>query len=226
MPALLLFLALLLSFTPARADSPAGKDSLAAGVKIDPHDTATGGQNPYFVFLPGFSLSLSGLEQGKETSLAIAVLRDMKTIDGVLTRVVQETRKSGASSEVIRYYVAMSKTSKDIYCLGRDVTHYQGKEPTDHDGSWMAGQGGARAGLYLPGNLQVGQRYGRPAGSDGAMIQDEVVSMSDSLDTPAGSFKKVIAIKESNPLNPGVIVLRYFARGLGPVKENGLELVE
>ena len=47
----------------------------------------------------------------------------------------------------------------------------------------------------------------------------EVVSLSESVKVPYGSFADVLLTKEWSPEEPDVLTHKYYARGLGEVRD-------
>ena len=66
------------------------------------------------------------------------------------------------------------------------------------------GENGARAGLFMPGNVQVGTKYYQEFASGVAEDRAEIISVNDVLVVPGGNFTEVLKVEETNPLEPGV----------------------
>ncbi|MFA6563405.1 MAG: hypothetical protein WCV00_15975 [Verrucomicrobiia bacterium] len=178
------------------------------------------GKNPYFLLWPGHRLFL---RDGKAT-LVISVLNETKVVDGVKTRVVEEREmKDGKLAEVSRNYFAISKTTGDVYYFGEDVDTYENGKVTGHEGSWLAGVNGATSGLMMPGMPAVGDRYYQEVAPAVAMDRAEVVSLSETVATPAKSFERCLRTRESSGLkNAGGDKL--YAPDVGLVKDGNLIL--
>jgi len=58
------------------------------------------------------------------------------------------------------------------------------------------------------------------------MDQSEVVSTTESVQVPAGAFAGAMAVDETTPLEPMATVRKYYAPGIGMVKEDELVLVK
>src|SRR5215510_749178 len=61
-------------------------DSWTSEFNVEPAELTTSGRNPYFILEPGYRLILEG---GRER-LVVTVLDEMKRVDGVDTRIVEE----------------------------------------------------------------------------------------------------------------------------------------
>lgn len=183
----------------------------------------TTGRNDYFILEPGFQLVL----EGGGTRMQITVLDETRTVDGVLTRVVEEREwKKGKLYEVARNYFAICEQTKDVYYFGEDVDFYKNDKVVKHDGSWLAGRNGAKAGLIMPGQPKVNMRYYQEVAPGVAMDRAEIVSLTDTCKTPAGIFSKCMKVKEGSELEPSVVEYKYHAPGIGLVRDEDLRLVK
>ena len=115
----------------------------------------TTGRNEYFILEPGHQLVL----EGGGVKLHRTVLNETHTVDGVLTRVVEEREwKDGQLYEVARNYFAICDQTKDVFYFGEDVAFYENGKVTKTDGSWQAGKGN-RAGLMMPGSPKPKMKF-------------------------------------------------------------------
>jgi hypothetical protein len=192
---------------------------------VSPGDLATIGENPYLVLKPGYQLTLEGKESGKLVRLVVSVLEETKVVGGIDARVVEEREtEDGVLVEVSRNYMAIHKTTHDVYYLGEDVDVYKAGKVAHHEGAWLHGTGGATLGLLMPGAPVVGQRYYQEVAPKVAMDRAEVVSASERVTTPAGTFEKCLKTEETTPLEPGR-ESKLYAPGVGRVTDGPLILV-
>jgi hypothetical protein len=181
------------------------------------------GRNPYFVLEAGHTQVL----EGGGTRLVISVLAETKIVDGIETRVVEERETDkGELVEVSRNYFAISKRTNSVYYFGEDVDMYKGGKVTSHEGTWLAGVKGAKPGVWMPGEPMMHARYYQEIAPGVAMDRGEVVSMTETVTTPAGKFTNVVKIEETTPLEPGTKEYKYFARGVGLLQDGDLKLVK
>jgi hypothetical protein len=156
------------------------------------------GRSRYFVLEPGHRLLL----QDKSTRLEITVLDETKVVDGVSTRVVEEREwKDGALYEISRNYFAICQETKDVFYFGEDVDFYEGGKVVKHDGSWLAGVNGNKPGLIMPGEPKVGMKYYQEVAPGVAMDRAEIVSVSETCKTPAGTFPNCLKVKERSSVD-------------------------
>lgn len=181
------------------------------------------GSNPYFVLKPGFRLHYS---HGKDTLIS-TVLNETKVVDGVTTRVIEDREtKNGKLVEVTRDYYAIHSATKDVYYFGEDVDGYKNGKVTNHKGSWLSGVKGAKFGLIMPGQLKVGHKFYQEQAPGAGMDRAEVISTSETVTTPAGTFHNCVHMKETSAIEKGVIEHKWYAPGVGMIKEGEFVLVK
>lgn len=189
-------------------------------------ELATEGENAFFVLKPGYQLTLGHPDARRDESLVITVLNETKNVGGIETRIVEEREsKGGELVEVSRNYFAISTQSGDVYYLGEDVDMYKKGKVVSHEGAWHHGERGATFGLAMPGKPSVGLRYYQELAKGVAMDRGEIVSVMEQLTTPAGSFERVLKIKETTPLEPLAREYKLYAPGIGLIKDGDLVLV-
>jgi hypothetical protein len=183
----------------------------------------TVGKNRYFVLEPGFQLVL----EGGDTKLQITVLDETKTVDGVLTRVVEERGwEKGELHEVARNYYALCEQSKDIFYFGEDVDYYKKGKVVSHEGTWLAGVDGNRAGLMMPGTPKTEMRFYQELARGVSMDRAEIISLKETCKTPAGTFHDCLKVKEGSALEPTVTEYKFYAPEIGYVGDGELRLIK
>src|SRR6059036_2894165 len=181
------------------------------------------GRNPYFILEPGYQLVL----EGGGTQLIITVLNETKMVDGVETRVVEEREtKNGQLIEVARNYFAISKRTNDVFYFGEDVDMYKDGKVVNHDGSWLSGVNGSKFGLMMPGRVLMHSRYYQEVAPNIAMDRATIVSVTETVKTPAGEFKNCVKVKETSPLTRFTTEYKYYAPGIGMVSDGSMNLVK
>jgi hypothetical protein len=190
---------------------------------VDKAALADTGSGAYMVLEPGYKLILT---DGKDT-LMITVLNETKKVDGVNTRIIEEREtKNGKLEEVSRNYFAIDKATGDIYYFGEDVDMYDANgKVTDHGGSWLSGVNGAKFGLMMPGKPKVGQMYQQEVAPKSAMDRAEVLSVTEEVQVPEGTFKNCLKTKESSALESGSEE-KLYAPGVGLLKDGGFKLAK
>lgn len=191
--------------------------------------TSVGG-NPYFPLWPGYTLVLEGEEEdeGETVTLAVEinVLADTELVDGVVTRVVEEVEEEdGELKEISRNFMAICRETGDLWYFGEDVDDYEDGVIVGHGGAWRAGQNGASPGILMPGTPLVGARHFQEMAPGLAEDFAEITSLDASLTVPAGTFDDLLKVDEGSTLESGTSE-KWYAHGVGLVKDDEIELVE
>jgi hypothetical protein len=209
------------------SSSPSPQTSFLTDQPLKNCNYASTGKNDYFILEPGYQVILEGEEDGEKLQMIMTVLDETKIVDGVETRVVEEKETEGGDLvEVSRNYFAMCMPSNNAVYFGEDVDMYEDGEVVSHEGAWLAGQNGAKAGMIMPGKVEVGLKYYQEIAPGVAEDRAEIVSVNDTLDTPAGTFSTVLKTEETNPLEPEEREFKFYALGIGLIQDEALKLVK
>lgn len=182
------------------------------------------GSNTYFILEPGFQATFAGEEDKQFVDLTITVLDEIKTVDGVDTRVVEERElHDGELAEVSRNYFAICTETNSVFYFGEDVDIYEGGEIVSHESSWLANSDN-QPGLMMPGIVLLGSRYYQEMAPDLAEDRAIITAMGQTVETPAGTFDNCIETFETTPLEPNAKETKFYAPGIGLVKDGDVEL--
>ena len=190
--------------------------------KVNPTHFASTGKNTYFILEPGYVLKFKG---PKNTELTVTVLDETKTVNGVETRVVEEREtKDGQLAEVSLNWFAISKVTGNVYYFGEDSKDYKDGKVVSQGGSWEAGKNDAKFGVMMYGKPSVGQKYYQEVAPKVALDRAENVSLTETMEVPAGKFENCLKTEESTPLEKGK-ESKYYAPGVGLIKDADFLLV-
>jgi hypothetical protein len=185
------------------------------------------GANPFLILEPNYQLVLRGEEDDTEIELIITVLDETRLVDGVTTRVVEEREsEDGELVEVSRNFLAICEETNSVFYFGEEVDDYENGEIVSHSGEWLAGEGDNTAGIIMPGTILLGARYQQEIAPDIAMDRAEIISMDETVDTPAGEFEDVLQIKETNPLEKNAVEYKFYVQDIGLIQDADLKLEE
>ncbi len=189
---------------------------------VEPSELRSTGRNPYFILEPGYQLVLA---DGNDT-LVVTVLDQTRIVGGIETRVVEEREtENGTLVEISRNFFAVSARTNDVYYFGEDVDIYRDGVIASHEGRWLAGADSARFGLMMPGQPLVGARYYQEIAPGVAMDRARIMSTAGLLTTPAGAFRHVLQTEETTPLETGEREFKFYAPGVGLIRDGSLTLV-
>jgi len=188
---------------------------------VDKKTLGVKGSNPYFNLTPRYQLFY---RHGKDTD-TLTVLNETRIIDGVETRAVEDRETvNGKLTELTKDYYAVDSLTNDVYYFGEDVEVYKNDKVVSRKGSWLSGINGAKFGLMMPGNPKVGQRFYQEQAPGIAMDRVAIQSMTEKLETPAGSFEQVVHVVETSPLEKLLKDHKWYASGVGQVKDGEMVL--
>lgn len=188
------------------------------------------GFNSYFPLLPGYSLEYEGEEEDEgetvEVSLELEITDETEVVDGVVTRVVVETEEEDDELvEISRNFMAICRETGDVWYFGEDVDDYEDGEIVGHGGQWRAGENGNRPGILMPAQPLLGARWFSEVAPGVAEDFAEVVSMNEAVTVPLGSYGDLLKFEEGSALDPEDFSEKWYAAGIGLVKDDALELV-
>lgn len=182
----------------------------------------TSGRNQYFILEPRYQLVL----EGKNARLVITVLNETKKIGNVETRIVEENEsKNGKTVEISRNFFAFCRENAGIYYFGEEVDVYKDGKIVNHEGAWTA-EGNNKPGLAMPGMTFLGARYYQETAPGIAMDRAEIISASETKNTPAGNFTNCLKTEETTPLEPKEKEYKFYAPGIGLIQDEDLLLTK
>lgn len=181
------------------------------------------GRNQYFILEPGYQLTL---ENNKGGRLLITVLKETRKIGNVETRIVEENEsENGKPVEISRNFFAFCKQTGSVYYFGEEVDIYKNGKMTKGEDAWTA-EGKNLAGVAMPGLALAGARYYQEIAPGVAMDRAEIISTSETKQTPAGKFINCLKTKETTPLKPKEAEYKLYAPGVGLIQDEDLLLTK
>lgn len=209
--------------TACTSPGPAGGkgDPLPRGgeaVRLDPADFTVDISNRYWPMKPGDRWIYEEKDgDGAVTRDEVTVLERTERINGVEARVVHDvaTVNGTVVEDTIDWYAQDSVGN--VWYLGERTTAYEHGKPTSTSGSWVAGEDGAQPGVLLPARPRAGmqyrQEYRKGEAEDGALV----LSIDERAQTAAGSYEHALMTRETTPLEPDLVELKWYVPDVGPV---------
>ncbi len=183
---------------------------------INPADFVAGVDNLLFPLVPGTQY----VYQGGEETIEVTVTDDTKQILGVTTIVVRDVVSVG--SEIIEdtYDWYAQDKAGNVWYFGEDTKEYEDGQVVSTEGSWEAGVDGAKPGIIMHATQPaIGVPYRQEYYACEAEDMAELVSLSESVTVPYGSFDNCLQTRDFTPLEPNVNEYKYYAPGVGLVLE-------
>jgi hypothetical protein len=79
--------------------------------------------------------------------------------------------------------------------------------------------------MIMPGSPAVGSGYYQEFAPEIAMDRARILSLDEVVLTPAGTFENCLKTEETSPLEPDAKEYKYYAPGIGLVRDGPFRLV-
>ena len=175
--------------------------------------------NPHYPLPPGATWlyrkrGLDGVEE-----IRVEVTQRTRVVDGITAVVVRDRATlDGVLIEDTWDWFAQDRDG-NVWYLGEDTTAYEAGQEPSKEGSWEAGEDGARAGIVMPAEPRVGDRYQQEYYEGVAEDRGEIVATDATGTVPWGAFDDAVRTRDTTPLEPDLEEFKYYARGVGVVLE-------
>jgi hypothetical protein len=175
--------------------------------------------NPFLPFRPGSRwVYVADTPDGTERTV-VRVTSRSKTILGVRCVVVRDTvRLDGSVIENTFDWYAQHEDGT-VWYFGEATKEYENGRVVSRAGSWEAGVDGAQPGIVMPGVPRVGKTYRQEYYRGEAEDEATVLSVTESVSVPFGTYDGVVETKDFTPLDKKVVEHKYYASGVGLVLE-------
>jgi hypothetical protein len=205
---------------PANATAAPPKTTRPAAASYDPKivpaDFSTRIDNPYLTLTPGTVRVSRGVKDGVPEKHTTTVSHETKMIDGVEAIVVQDvvTSTGGVLVEKASDWFAQDQAG-NVWYFGEATADYEKGVVVSTDGSWEAGVDGAKPGIVMPAHPKPGPEFYSEFRPGVAEDKAQVLRIGAHLTTGFGSYEDVVVIRDSNPLDPGLVSHKWYGRGVG-----------
>jgi hypothetical protein len=183
--------------------------------EIDPAHFTTTISNKYINLPIGKEMvyeaqTAEGLER-----IEIAITGETKMVMGIETLVYHD--REWLNDELVEDTMDWLAQDKDgnVWYFGEAVNNYENGVLTDHEGSWEAGVDGAKPGIWITGNPQIGDTYRQEYYVGEAEDIVEVVDVNVSVTTRMGTFNNCIKTFDFTPLDSQSKEHKYYCPELG-----------
>ena len=180
--------------------------------------------NQYFPLAPGTTFVYTGLFGGQPSLTHVYVSHETKVILGITCTVVKDSIwVNGTLEEATDDWYAQD-VDGTVWYLGEYTTTF----PTgSHEGSFQAGVKGAKAGIIMESEPEVGDTYRQEYFVGHAEDSATVISLTESKCVPYGCYSgNLLETNEHTPIDPGVVEAKYYAPGIGLVQDGSVKLVK
>lgn len=177
--------------------------------------------NAYFPLKVGTVSRYRGTEDGELFRERVTITHRTKRILGVKTTVVHDVlrRADGTLAERTRDWYAGDHRGNVWYFGEATATYDEHGNVESREGSWQAGVDGAVAGLIMPAHPGPTDAYRQEFYRGHAEDQAWLVQKGAVVKVPYGTIHCALRSFEWTRLEPGVMSLKFYGRGLGIVRE-------
>jgi hypothetical protein len=207
-----------LLFSCKKDDIDRAKDEFYIPI-INPGNFVSSVTNPFMPFVPGTKYTYQvQTDEGNEVT-EITVTSDTLKIIGVKCIVVIDVLKNDKGDvleNTIDWYA--QDTDGNVWYFGEDTKEYVNGKVSSTAGTWKAGINGAQPGIVMPGKPLLGIPYRQEYLFNEAEDMGKIISISETLTVPYGTFNNCIMTEEWSPLEPDVVEHKYYASGIGNIK--------
>lgn len=180
--------------------------------RINPDDFTTKIDNPYFDLPVGKKLVYEAETPDGLERIEILVPGWTREVMGVETLVFWDrVYLDGELIEDTMDYLAPHKKTGDVWYFGEHVDDYEDGKLKDHAGARIAGIDGAKPGIWMKANPQVGDSYRQEYYKGEAEDMAEVLATNETVTTPYGTFKNCVKTLEWTPLEPDLKAHKYYS---------------
>ena len=205
----------ILAFALAAALMTACATATFAETPFNPADFGTTIDNPWLPLRPGTVRNYQGIKDATPAILVSTVTTKTKTIAGVACVVVEDVLTlAGTPTERTIGYYAQDKAG-NVWYFGEDVQELNAQGKVVKSEGWHTGTDGAKPGLIMPAQPEVGVELVQTATDD----HSEVVSLAKPVKVPLGDYPDALLFKEWTPHEPNVLINKYYVKRIGLVRD-------
>ena len=219
MMALVVVLAAGCSASSGSSGGSRGKARATYSPKIVAADFVTRIDNKYFPLKPGTTFVYRGKTADAKESDIMKVTPDTRNIMDVKCVVVDDrVFEDGKLTEKTYDWYAQDEKG-NVWYFGENSKEYENGKVKSTGGSWEAGKDGAEPGIIMPADPKVGKTYRQEYYKGEAEDMARALKLNGSVKVPYGSFDNVLVTDEWTPLEKSVAEHKFYAPGVGNVKE-------
>ena len=186
----------------------------------DPSNFVAVIDNPWLPMKPGAVLRYTGTKDGKHAKDITTVTSRTEVVAGVTCIVVDDKLWLNGKLEetTLDYYV--QDRAGNVWYFGEDTQELDANgNIVSTEGSWHTGVDGAIPGIFMEANPVVGHAFQQEYLAGSAEDHFEVLSLTESVTVPAGTYNTALLTKEWTPLEPDVLDHKWYIHGIGEVRE-------
>jgi hypothetical protein len=190
--------------------------------QIDAADFGGPIDNPFFPLVPGTTFHYEGESEDGFENNDVTVTNQTRQIMGITATVVRDAEfLDGEMIEETFDWYAQDHAG-NVWYLGEDSREFENGQQVGSGGSWEAGVDGAKPGIIMKADPQVGDRYYQEFYLGEAEDEGQVVALNRSVSVPFGDFDGCVETEDFTRLEPDQRERKIYCPGVGLVREGSL----
>jgi hypothetical protein len=170
--------------------------------------------NPYFPARPGMVWVYRGVQDRRRLRDVVRVTAHVEIVDGVRCATVRDkVYLDGRLAEDTRDWLSQDARGTVWYFGEATAELDRHGRVRSTEGSWRAGVHGARQGIVMPRDPRAGQVF----------QQEYLAGQAEDRFRVLASIPAAVETEEWTPLEPGVLDGKWYARGVGMIREQTLK---
>ena len=182
---------------------------------IDSANFASVVDNSYYTLTPGMTYTYeSETDRGLEKNIVI-VTDKTKEILGVIN--IEVWDRVWLNNELIEETFDWYAQDKEgnVWYFGEDSKEYENGEVISTHGSWESGVNGAKPGIIMKANPQIGDSYRQEYFKGEAEDMANVLSLDESVSVPYGDFENCIKTYDWSLIDSDLKEYKYYCADAG-----------
>lgn len=190
--------------------------------EIDPANFVDKIDNPWFPLTPGTTYIYEGQTAQGLVHNEVAVTSNTREILGVPCVEVHDTVKiDGQLTEDTLDWYSQDKDG-NVWYFGENSKELDDNLVVSLEGSWTAGEDGAKPGIIMEAAPAIGDFYRQEFSLGTAEDLAEVTGLNASVDVPYDSYTQCLETRETASLEPDALEYKYFCKDVGNVLTNDI----
>lgn len=182
---------------------------------VNPTDFTKDVTNPYFSIPVGKKMVYEAPTEDGLERIEVLVPGWTRMVMGVETLVFWDrVWLDGQLLEDTRDYLAQHTVTGDLWYFGEHVDNYENGQIKDHAGAWLAGVDGAKPGIWMLANPQVGDEFRNEYYAGEAEDITKILSINETVETPSGTYNGCVKTLDWSPLFKAT-ANKYFCKQVG-----------
>ena len=172
--------------------------------------------NPFFPLVPGTTF----IYEGGDEIITVEVTHEIKEILGVSCIVVRDVVEENGEviEDTFDWYA--QDIDGNVWYFGEISQEFEDGELVGVEGSWKAGVEGAKQGIIMKADPQVGDVYRQEFALGNAEDMGRVTDVNGDESSPAASCDgECLVIDDFTPIEPDALENKYYAPGIGFILE-------